>query len=266
MGLCIDTVLVDLHNTATTAAALTAGTVTNSGDSLGVRSFDSPAYARLEAIFLQGSGTRSARLLSPRLHDNVTGLSFTAAESPTQFLLPKDVGQPLYSADTLTLQLDAAASSDTVAALFNYYSDLEGIDAKLLTWEQVKARMIDIKTFQVAVTSSATIGGWTDTVITTTENQLKADFSYAVLGFETNSALLCMGLKGPATGNLRVCAPGSTETLELSSYFIEMGMRHNAPHIPAFKANDRAATNISVAANTASVSATVTCVAARLAQ
>lgn len=263
MGLCIDTVLVDLHNTSTNAAALTAGTVTNSGDSLSVRSFGN-GYARLESLFLQGSGTRMARITSPRFHDNTTGLTFQSPESPTEFLFPRDVAQPLYSSDTLAVSLDAAASSDTVAALLNYYSDLEGIQAVFLTWEQVKARMINLKTVEVSVVSAATIGAWSDTVITATENQLKADYSYALLGFETNVALACMGIKGPATGNLRVCAPGATATLDITSYFIEMGMRQGTPHIPVFKANDRNNTFVSVAANTASVNANVYMILAQL--
>lgn len=263
MGLCIDTVLVDVHNTSTNAAGLTAATVTNSGDSLSVRSFGS-GYARLESLFMQGSGTRMARISSPRFHDNVTGLTFQSAESPTEFLFPRDVAQPLYSSDLLGVSLDAAASSDTVAALLAYYSDLEGIDAHLMTWEQVKARMINLKTVQVAVTASATIGAWSDTVITATENQLKADYSYAVLGFETNAALCAMGIKGPSTGNLRVCAPGATSTLDITSYFIEMGLRQGTPHIPVFKANDRANTFLSVAANTANATANVYMILAQL--
>lgn len=264
MGVAIDTVLVDVHNTSTNAAALTNGTITNSGDSLGIRSFDSPAWSKLEALFVQGSGTRQARILSPRMHDNVTGLTFQSPESPTDFLLPKDLGEPMYSADQLTVQLDAAASSDTVAALLLYYSDLQGIAANLMTWEQVKARMIRTKVFEVACTSSATIGAWTDTVITTTENQLKADYTYALLGFETSSAFCAMGIKGPSTGNLRICAPGATSTLEITSYFIEMSLRHGTPHIPVFKANDRASTNISVCANTASAAGNVYAVCAQL--
>lgn len=264
MGVAIDTVLVDVHNTATTAIGLTNGTVTNSGDSLAVRSFDPPAWARLEGVTLMGSSVEQVRILSPRLHDNVTGITFESAESPTQFLLPKDVGEALYSSDTLTVQASAAASSDTIAALNVYYSDLSGVDQKLATWEQVKSSLIRYKTMEVAVTTSATIGAWTDTVITTTENQLKADYSYALLGFESTVAVGVVGLKGPATGNMRVCAPGSTETLEMTSYFIEMGLRHGTPHIPVFKANDRAATNISVAANTASVSTHVYAILAQL--
>lgn len=264
MGVCIDTVLVDVHNVSTNAAALTNGTITNSGDSLGVRSFDPGAFAKLESVFLQGSGTRQARILSPRLHDNVTGLTIQSAESPTEFVFPKEVSQALYSSDVLQVQADAAASSDTLVALLNYYSNVDGISANLATWAQVKASMISMKIFEVACTSSATIGAWTDTVITQTENQLKADYTYAVLGFETNVALCAMGIKGPSTGNLRICAPGATSTLDITSYFIELSERQGTPHIPVFKANDRASTNISVCANTASVAANVYAICAQL--
>lgn len=264
MGLCIDTVLTDVHNAATTAVGLTTATVTGSGDSLSVRSFDSPDWAKLEAIYLQGSGTRQVRVLSPRMHDNVTGLTFESPESPTQFVLPQEVGEPMYSSDTLVVQANAAASSDTVAALALYYSNVKGIDAALLTWAQVKASMIRLKTVEVAVTSSATIGAWQDTVITTTENQLKADYQYALLGFESSAALCTMGIKGPATGNLRICAPATTETLDITRYFVEMGNMHGTPHIPVFKANDRANTFVSVAANTASATADIYMVLAQL--
>lgn len=263
MGKCIDTVLLDVHNATTSAVGLTNAT-TATGDSLSVRSFDHPASARLLSIGLQGSGTRQIRLTSPRMHDNVTGITAQLVETPAEFLLPLEVGEPLYSSDTLVAQMDAAASSDTVATLLNYYTDLEGIDANLQTWKQVKDRMLRLKIMEVAVTTSATIGAWTDTVITTTENQLKADYSYALLGFETSSALAVMGIKGPATGNLRVCAPGSTETLEITEYFISMGERHGLPMIPVFKANDRANTFISAAANTASATANVYAILAQL--
>lgn len=257
MGVCIDTILVDLHNTSTNAATLTNASVTNSGDSLSVRSFDTGAWAKMESLFVQGSGTTQARILSPRLHDNVTGITFETTESPAEFLFPQEVSEPMYSSDTLQIQLSAAASSDSVAAALMYYSNVDGISANVATWAQVKASMLHLKTVEVAVTSSATIGAWTDTVITTTENQLKADYTYAVLGFESTVALAAMGVKGPATGNLRICAPGATSTLDITSYFVELSNQQGTPHIPIIKANDRGATNISVAANTASVAAHV---------
>lgn len=263
MGLALDTVLLDVHNAATTALGLTASTPAT-GDSLSIRSFDSPSKAYFEALFLQGSGTRRARIISPRLHDNVSGLTWQSAEVPAQFLFPRQAAQELYSVDQLVVQFDAAASSDTVGALLNYYTDLGGIAADLRPWAQIREQVIDYKIMEVDVTSSATIGQWSDTAITVTDNQLKADFAYAVLGFVANTALLCMGIKGPATGNLRICAPGTTETLDITSYFIEMEERQKRPFIPVFKANDRANTFISVAANTASVASNVFAILARL--
>lgn len=263
MGIAIDTVLVDVHNATTNPLALTAATPAT-GDSLGVRSFAAASWAKLESIFLMGSGVQQARVTSPRMHDNVTGITVESGENPTEFVLPARAGEPLYSSDLLSVQLTAAASSDTVACLLNYYRDLSGIDADLRMWADIAARVEHIKVAEVAVTTSATIGAWQDTVITTTENQYKAGHAYAVLGFEATTALVAMGIKGPATGNLRVCAPGSTSTLDITSYFAEMGDRHGTPHIPVFKADDRASTYVSTAANTASVNSHVYMVLADL--
>lgn len=263
MGTVIDTVLADVHNAATSAVGLTAATAAT-GDSFGVRSFASTDWARLEALFLQGSGTRQARIQSPRMHDNVTGITLQSAEAPTEFPLPQEVGEPLYSADVLSVSMDAAASSDTVMALLVYYKNIQGSGADVRMWADIASRIEHIKIAQVACITSATIGAWSDTVITTTENQYKADHAYAVLGFLSNVALCCMGLKGPATGNYRICAPGQTSTLEISRYFVEMSNFHQTPHIPVFKANDRASTYVSTAANTASVAANVYMVLADL--
>jgi len=264
MGLAIDTVLLDVHNALTTAVGLTAAT-TAVGDSLAVRNFGDNASASLENVFVQGAAApRRVRLLSPRLHDNVTGISFQSAENPTEFLIARDISQQLYAADQLVAQLDAAGSSDTVAGVSIYYTDLPGVAANLKTWDQIANRIIDIKPVEVDVTTNATIGAWQDTVITTTENQLKANYDYALLGMETSAALLCQGIKGPATGNLRICMPAASPTLRLTDYFIFQSQASGKPWIPVFAANDRAATFVSTAANTASAQANVYMILARL--
>lgn len=264
MGYALDTIGLDVHNAATSAIALT-NAVAASGDSLTVRNFKDTAAAYLQNVYLQGaSAPRRFRLLSARLHDNVTGISFDALESPTEYLIPPELDQPLYAADTLVAQMDAAASSDTVAALFISYTDLPGISADLRSWAQIKSRIIDIKPVEVDVTSSASIGTWSDTLITTTENQLKADYEYAVLGVEGTAAFAAVGVKGSATGNLRVCAPGASPTLRLTDYFVYMSEANNAPMIPVFNANDRTAFYVSVLANTASAADNVFLILARL--
>ncbi len=264
MGLAIDTVLLDVHNAATTTIGLTAATAAT-GDSLSVRSFKDNAAAYLENVMVQGaSAPRRVRLLSPRMHDNVTGVSFQSSENPTEFLIARDLSQTLYSADTLVAQLDAAGSSDTVAALSIYYTDLPGVNANLYTWDQIKGRIIDLKPVEVDVTTSGTIGAWQDTVITTTENQLKANYEYALLGMDTSANMLCQGIKGPATGNLRICMPAASPTLRLTDYFVFQSQSANRPWIPVFNANDRGSTYVSTAANTASAAGNVYMLLARL--
>ena len=264
MGLAIDTVLCSFANASTNAAGLTNAVAAN-GDSLAIRSFKDGGKCTLENVFLQGTAApRRVRILSPRLHDNVTGVSFQALENPTEFLLAAEIEQVMYSADALTVQLDAPASATTVAGLSLYYTDLPGVNADLRTWDQVKNRIIDIKPIEVDCTASATIGQWTDTLINTTENQLKANYDYAVLGFTGSAALAMVGVKGPATGNLRVCIPGASPTLRLTDYFIFQSQNGNRPYIPVFNANDRAATYVSVAAATAAATDNVFAILARL--
>jgi len=83
------------------------------------------------------------------------------------------------------------------------------------------------------------VGAWTDTLITVTENQLHANKDYAVLGYQLSAALTMFGVKGSATGNLRVCGPGASTTLDISEYFVQMSQWNNVPYIPVFNSDDR---------------------------
>lgn len=261
----IDTILLDVHNATAGAIGLTAATAATA-DSLTVRNFPQTSRGFIEAVNVQGSGTRQARLISPMLHDNVTGLTFQFSEEPTGFLLPRDVAQPVVPGDTLTFQMDAAATSDTVGTLMFYYQNLPGASSRLHSWGDISGIIKSIKACEVDVTTSAVIGAWSDTVITTTENQLHARTDYAVLGYLANTAAVCVGIKGQETGNLRICGPGQTSTVDTVEYFISMDARHGVPHIPVFNADNRNSVYVSVAANTASVATKVTLILAELSQ
>lgn len=266
MGLALDSILVDVHNAATTGIGLTNGTTTNSGDPLGIRYFEPGSSASLVNVIMQGTTPpRRARITSPRLHDNVTGISWQIAENPTEFMYPPQYAQPLYQNDVITVQADAAASSDTVVILQVYYSNLQGISANLQTWAQIRPKIINIKPVEVDTTSSSTIGTWADTLLTTTENQLKAEYNYALLGFTASANLAAVGIKGVDTGNLRIVCPAASPTLRLTDYFVYISEQYGIPAIPVINANNRFATYISTCANTASVASNVFPIFAQLA-
>lgn len=261
MGLAIDTILAATVNPG---AGPTAATVTASGDSLTVRNFGTADRAYLEQIIRMGTTAGFAQVRSPRLHDNVSGIRITPGESPSVFALPAYVGQVLYSGDALIAELSGGAAETDIMALSVFYSNLQGSNARLHSWGDIAGNIAYVKPVRVAVTSSATIGAWTDTAITTTENLLEAGSDYAVLGYTTNTALGVVGVRGQETGNLRVCGCGATSEFATSDYFIYLSEKTGRPHIPVFNSNNAGNVQVSVAAATASVSSTVELILAQL--
>lgn len=228
----IDTVVGKAVNPSSTYAAVTFA----SGDSGSVRSFAPTDSCFLERITRAGATAGGVRVLSPLLHDNVRGITFNANDNPTAFTLPKGRGQRVRPQDTLAVSLTGGTAETDLAILSFYYTNLPGADARLKSWADVLPLIANIKPVEVDVTNSATIGNWTDTVITTTENLLKANTDYAVLGFTTDTLQAMVGVKGVETGNLRVCGPGNTRTEDTSYYFVDWSDREGTPHIPIINA------------------------------
>ena len=250
MGLAIDSVVFSLNDPGTAGGAATA----NTGDSLTIRNFPNSAYARIDAIARQGATEGFIELKSPRMHDAVRGLHVISVETPTVFLLPRQTGQPVYPADTMTVNISGGTNELDAGAFFTYYSDLPGVSAHCFTWDSLLSQVVNLKPLEVDVGSQATGAGWSDTTLTTTENLLKADTWYALLGYEVDAACLAVGIKGPETGNLRFCGPGSTSSFPTHDYFIQMSVLHKQPYVVVFNANNRA--NLFCSTATVSTSAT----------
>lgn len=214
------------------------------GDSLAIRNFPAGATASLEALLYSAGGGQKVRVQSPNLHDNQTGLTFNPAEVPAQFLVPGDTSIALQANDLLTVSGGIAAAGTIVGGLQIYYSQLPGISARLHSWGDIAGNVRYYKSVEVDLGAIA-VGAWTDTLITNTENQLHANKDYAVIGYSCNQALDIVGVKGSATGNLRVCGPGASSTLDISSYFVYQSQENGVPYIPVFNSDDRFAFYVS---------------------
>lgn len=208
------------------------------GDSFGVRNFPAGQTAALEALIYSAGGAERVRVTSPNLHDNQTGITFEPAEIPAAFLIPGTMQVQLQANDVLAVAGGIAAAGTIAGALQIYYSQLPGIQARLHSWGDISGNYKYMKTVEVDMAAIA-VGAWTDTLITTTENQLHANKDYAVLGYQVSAAVDVVGIKGSATGNLRVCGPGATSTLDISEYFVHMSEENNVPYIPVFNSDDR---------------------------
>ena len=249
----IDTIVGHAANPGATFTSVTM----NTGDSASVRSFSPSDTARLERVIRAGAASGSVRIHSPLLHDNVRGITFTTSESPAVMLMPEQIGQRVYPQDTFTLQVTGGTNETDLLALSIYYTNLPGASARLFMPSDVLHLVDYIKPMVVAVTNSPTIGTWTDTVITTTENQLKANEDYAVLGFVVDTAQAVVGVKGTETGNLRIAGPGTTATDDTSDFFIRWSTREGTPHIPVFNSANNGSFFVSTADTVASSTSNV---------
>lgn len=208
------------------------------GDSLTIRSFPPGQKAGINALIYNSDGVNRIRVISPNLHDNVTGITFEPAEQPAQYLVPRDVTVDVTSGDTLAVYGGTTAAAGMVAGLSVYYSQFTNLAARLHSWGDIAGNIRFVKPVEVDLAAIAN-GVWTDTLLTTTENQLHAGQDYAVLGWNPNAAVSLVGVKGSFTGNLRIAGPGATSTLDETEYFIRMAELNAMPYIPVFNADDR---------------------------
>lgn len=235
----IDTVYTFVTNPGAGPTATAPAT----GDSLQVRSFSAPASAQMDQMWRRGATAGYARVRSPRLHDNQTGINVYGAETVDTLGLPNQPAQPLFSADSLIVEMSGGAAETDAVVLANYYSQLDGVSARLASWSDISGMQKNLKAFQVAAPAGA--NAWTDTVITTTENQLHADSYYAVLGYRSSAACAAVGFKSPETGDLRVSGPGTTTSFDTADWFLRWARDAGHPAIPIFAANNRGAAYVS---------------------
>lgn len=264
MGMALDTVVTSAVNPG---AGPTAFTTAVSGDSLVVRNFNLQTdTAKLVQLTRRGGTSGFARVRSPLLHDNVRGIMFTSGETPSLAAIPVEFAQRLTAQDTLIAEGSGGGAETDLIILTIYYSNLAGASARLHSRGDVSGVALRMKPLTVAVTSSATIGQWVDTVITTTEDLTHANTDYAVLGYVTNVALGWVAIKGIDTGNLRVGGPGTVNAEDSSNYFLWTSERLGVPFIPVINSANKGGTFVSVVDSAASTAATITLMLVELSQ
>lgn len=261
MGIAIDTILTAAVNPG---AAGAVANVANSGDTLQIRNANSARKIYLEGLIRQGAAAGFVQVTSPALHDNVFGIRIKPSESPSIYSLPAEADQVLQPMDTLAVSISGGAAETDLALLQVYYEDLPGISARLHRYSEIAGMIGQIKPLRVAVVSSAVAGGWSDTVITTTEDTLQANHDYAVLGYMTDTNLGFVGLKGAETGNLRIGGPGTTNELVSTDFFVNMDVKNGRPWVPVINSANKGGLFVSVCNSAPSQAAIVTLLLAEL--
>lgn len=247
-------------------AAFTALTA-NTNNTFTVRDFPETSMAYLEGMWTQQASAGQFRIRSPRFHDDVQGLALIASASSVRNLLADEIQQRLYPNDPLRVDMTGGAAEVDAGALLINYRDIGGINQRLESWESIKPRIVDLMGQIVAVAGPATSGDWSaGTGISATNDNLKADTDYAVLGYETNAEVLAVALAGTDTGNLKVGGPGPLEAIETRDWFVSLTKSSGYPAIPVINSNNRGNTLVHVARITAAGTVNVSLILARLAK
>lgn len=254
MGKALQVVSGRVTNPGATITVLTA----NTGDSFAVRNASVGSDIWLEEAWAQEATVGVMRIRSNLLHDNSQGIRLRVAQSAKP-LLPIWQEQPLQAQDLLTVELSGGAAETDVGAFLVYYSDLPGANARLATWEEIEARIVDTMGAELTMTSGATVGQYGGSqAVNANFDTFQRNRDYALLGYLVDTSVGVVGITGPDTGNIRVGGPGNVDPIVTRSWFCDLAKFSGRPHIPIINASNIAATTADLVHTAAGAAVNVT--------
>ena len=242
-------------STTITALTMSTGltnTIRNCGDETEVKLLN--AWADV-----QGVGTLQAR--SPKMHDNVRGISLATSVAEVDPLLPLGFAQRLYSQDTLTLGISGSATAGDIetGCFLIYYPELPGIDARFITPDELRSRGRGIMG-QMNTLATGTAGNFSGSEAINVEfDNWKANVDYALVGYMVDVDCAAVRWIGSDSGNLGVGGPGNAKDKQLTSrWFVTLSEAFDLPLIPVFNAANKSSILIDAAQDENGADVTVT--------
>lgn len=256
MGAALETVtgfLTTSSLSAGTYSALTAIT----GQSYTVRATPTSQAGSLLAPFAEPNTKGFFQVKSARMHDTTIGTTWPVPAIATgqgpYLLAGKDYDEAAWSTDVLTVQYTPgttiSAAETEVFSTPIYYPNLPGIAANFMTWQQVQSyvnpagKTGDHYVTWVVPSSSGTKGQiGAGVAINSTNDQFKANHSYALLGFVAQAQFGTFLIQGTDTGNLLVGGPGSVDMYDTRNFFVDLSLAQGFATIPIIQANNKGGT------------------------
>lgn len=253
MGVILDTISCFKNSlTGGSFEALTAAT----GESLSVRWFGDNTRVELLDVWGADSATKCQfSIRSPLLHDNTRGMRFahmfnptlSAADGNPQVYLAPYWKQPYQPTDTLIVEANGTAADRAVLTQLLRYDAPSRDGARLISAIEAEARFQNLVGILVTPTGAATGDFGANVALNSSDDRLKANTDYALVGATSDLVYTTCRISGPDTANFDISFPGSWQEDIQAGYFYEMSRRWNQPLIPVINANNKGNTNISVA-------------------
>jgi hypothetical protein len=190
-------------------------------------------------------------------HDDVQGIRVRAlVADPTDHLQHYDLNK-LYSQDAPLIDGDGTNAEVEAYITATYYTNLPGAAARLHMPSDVMS-LIDVYLAQQVTISAVAAGNWASAALTSLYNTLKANQDYAVVGFQSDTALSAVAILGADTGNLKVGGPCPADIFKTRDYFLKLSADSGMPMVPVINAANAPSTNVMVANDIVAANANVT--------
>jgi hypothetical protein len=228
-----------------TAGACAAETalVANIGDSLVVKNGKEGSAIKNLAMWGHiSAGAGTMQVLSPLLHDSTRAWRFRITALDPENVIPHGLALPLHAQDPLTASclLVGGAATPQILSMLNYYEDFENVQANLITYESLLARIKQLTTVEATITATV-LGQYSGAqLITAVTDLLHANTEYAIIGAQVGANCGSLVITAPDFANMRVGIPGNAADKEMTANFFANIARHTGlPVVPVFNsAND----------------------------
>lgn len=235
---------------ATAPGATITAVTPSAGDSTSITAFQPPHRAFIATAWSKNQVAGISQIRSQRMHDLTNGFRWRGLTGAPFQYWPRGNFQEVFSQDNLIVEISGSAVAGQFELMnwINYFTKLDGVAQRLITWQEYYARKMYDVTIETSVVAAAG-GGYTGEVAinTSTVYNLKANTDYAITGMHVNGDVGAVVYKGPDTGQTRVGVPGNSSNKEVArEFFVDMAKEYDVPFIPVINSANGGATTIGV--------------------
>jgi len=228
--------------TAAATAAVTTGTAGTAltGDSLVVKNAtdgDIDILAAWQTNQTAGFG----QIIFPTAHDTTRGFRANVPIGVNPALIPFGSKMRVKAQEALQLTIAATAVAGDVEnmTLLVRYKNLPGINARLMTANQVMDKIEKLTTIENSLASTAGPSYGTPETFNQDSDLLQANRDYAILGMTSRTQVHAIYAQTPDAGNVRFGCPGMLRQEITSQWFMLLSRIHGEPLVPIFNSGNK---------------------------
>lgn len=226
--------------TAAATAAATTGTAATAlaGDSLIIKN---GRNIDIIAAWQTNQTAGFGQLIFPTAHETTRGYraNVPIGVNPSLFTFGLKMRVEAQEALAPTIAATAVAGDVENVTYLLRYNDSPGMDAHLITAEDVMRRVEMWTSIENSLASTAGPSYGTPELFTADSDLLKANRDYAILGMTPRTAVHCVYCQTPDGGNVRFGCPGVLRQEVTSQWFMLLSRAHGEPLVPVFNSSGK---------------------------